>query len=90
MEFGADILPSNAYKNITFEIIQAYDEDFSLVDCIKSSHACSKSSDCTSRHLWQELSKELKGILQNMTLQELIERGRNSNIGAAEWVEYVI
>lgn len=72
-----------------FEIIQAFDEDFSLLDCIKSSDACPKTPDCTSRHLWEEMSNELKHILQNMTLQELIDRGKKDS-GAAEWAEYII
>ena len=73
-----------------FEIIQAFDEDFSLLDCIKSSDSCPKSPDCTSRYLWEEMSNELKHILQNMTLQELIERGKNNNTGARAWAEYII
>jgi Rrf2 family protein len=59
-----------------FEIIQAYDEDFSLLDCIKSSDSCPQSTDCPSRYLWKELSDTLRDTLQTMTLQELVDKGK--------------
>ncbi len=60
------------------EVIQAYDEDFSLLECIKSPNSCPQSSVCTSRYLWKELSDLLKNRLQNTTLKELIERDKGS------------
>jgi len=73
-----------------FEIMRAYDEDFSLVDCVKSIDACPKSPDCTSRYLWKDLSDVLKDTLQNMTLQELMEREKKKDTGANGWREYII
>jgi Rrf2 family protein len=73
-----------------FEIIQAFDEDFSLLDCIKDSDSCPKSTDCATRNLWEEMSNELKNILQNKTLQELIEKGKHNDTGARAWAEYII
>ncbi len=57
-----------------YEIIQAYDEDFSLVGCVKSADACPKSPGCTSRYLWKDLSDVLKDTLENVSLQKLMER----------------
>jgi Rrf2 family protein len=59
-----------------FEIIQAYNEDFSLLECIKDADSCPQSLDCPSRSLWKELSDELRSTLQGTTLQELIKKGR--------------
>jgi Rrf2 family protein len=59
-----------------FEIIRAYDEDFSLLDCIKSADSCPQSTDCPGRYLWKELSDTLRNTLQTMTLQKLVERGK--------------
>jgi Rrf2 family iron-sulfur cluster assembly transcriptional regulator len=73
-----------------FEIIQAFDEDFSLLDCIKSTNSCSRSRDCTSRYLWKDLSDLLKKRLQDMTLKELMEKKNNQNAGAMGWAEYTI
>jgi len=73
-----------------FEIMQAYDEDFSLVDCIKSADTCPKSPDCTSRYLWKDLSDVLRDTLQNMSLRELIEREKKKDAGATGCREYII
>ena len=73
-----------------FEIMQAFDEDFSLVGCVKSADACSKSPNCTSRYLWKDLSDVLKDTLQNMTLQELMEKEKRKDIRASGWKEYII
>lgn len=55
-------------------ITQAYDEDFSLLDCVKTPNSCPQRSRCPSRYLWQELSESVKNFLQNMTLEDLIAR----------------
>jgi Rrf2 family protein len=73
-----------------FEIIQAFDEDFSLMDCIKSTNSCPRSPDCTTRYLWKELSDGLKKTLQDMTLKELINGKKNKDTGAMGWIEYTI
>ena len=73
-----------------FEIIQAFDEDFSLLDCIKSANSCSRSPDCTTRYLWKDLSDMLKTRLQDMTLKELMEKKNNQDSGTMGWTEYTI
>ena len=73
---GGYLIDINPEELHLFEIVQAFDEDFSLLDCIKSSDACPKTLDCTSRYLWRELSDTLRVTLQTMTLQELIEKGK--------------
>jgi Rrf2 family protein len=73
-----------------FEIIRAFDEDFSLLDCIKSTNSCPRSPDCTTRYLWKDLSDVLKKTLQDMTLKQLMERKDKQDMGGNGWVEYII
>jgi Rrf2 family protein len=73
-----------------FEIIQAFDEDFSLLDCVKRSNSCPRSPDCTTRYLWKDLSDVLKKTLQDMTLKQLMERKNKQDMGGHGWVEYII
>jgi Rrf2 family protein len=73
-----------------FDIIKAFDEDFSLLDCIKSADLCSRSPDCTTRYLWKDLSDVLKNTLQGMTLKKLITRKDSKNTGQTAWTEYII
>ena len=73
-----------------FEIIRAFDEDFSLLDCIKSTNSCPRSPDCTTRYLWKDLSDVLKKTLQDMTLKQLMERKNKQDTGGNGWAEYII
>jgi len=73
-----------------FEIIRAFDEDFSLLDCIKSTNSCPRSPNCTTRYLWKDLSDVLKKTLQDMTLKQLMERKNKQDMGGNGWVEYII
>ena len=73
-----------------FEIIRAFDEDFSLLDCIKSTNSCPRSPDCTTRYLWKAMSDVLKKTLQDMTLKQLMERKNKQDMGGNGWVEYII
>jgi Rrf2 family iron-sulfur cluster assembly transcriptional regulator len=72
------------------EIIQALDEDFSLLDCIKTSNSCPQSTDCTTRFLWKALSDVLKKTVDDMTLKELMTRKNKQDEGAKGWIEYTI
>jgi Rrf2 family protein len=73
-----------------FEIIRAFGEDFSLLDCIKSTNSCPRSPDCTTRYLWKAMSDVLKKTLQDMTLKQLMERKNKRDMGGNGWVEYII
>lgn len=87
---GGYILNVRPGETTIFEVIRAYNEDFSLLDCIKSADSCSRSPACASRYLWKELSDTLRNILQGMTLQQLIENGNKKDTGETGGEEYVI
>jgi Rrf2 family iron-sulfur cluster assembly transcriptional regulator len=73
-----------------FDIIQAFEEDFSLLDCIKSANSCPRSPDCTTRYLWKAMSDVLQNTLQGMTLKELITRKNKQDTRETAWAEYII
>jgi Rrf2 family protein len=87
---GGYILKARPGETTIFEIIQAFHEDFSLLDCVKSSDSCPRSPDCTTRYLWKDLSDVLKKTLQDMTLKALMERKNKQDRGGNGWVEYII
>jgi Rrf2 family cysteine metabolism transcriptional repressor len=87
---GGYILKARPDETTIFEIIQAFDEDFSLLDCVKSSNSCSRSPGCTTRYLWKDLSDVIQKTLQHMTLKELVERKNKQDTGGNGWIEYII
>jgi Rrf2 family protein len=87
---GGYILKAKPEEITIAEIVQAFNEDFSLLDCIKSENSCPRSPDCTTRFLWKELSDTLRHSLQSITLGGLIERGAKKDTGDTGWIEYII
>ena len=48
------------------------------VECVEDDSYCSKTSDCITREVWSEIQKAVMSILQSYTLQDLINKAKNS------------
>ncbi len=48
------------------------------VDCIEEkSHDCCRSSECVTREVWQKLYNAINSVVDNITLQDLVNRKRS-------------
>jgi Rrf2 family protein len=77
---GGYVLNVNPAETDLYKIVNAMNEDFSLLDCVNCSDACPKSNDCISRELWIGLSRVLRSALKKMTLKGLIAKKGNSSL----------
>jgi len=59
------------------EIIQALEGSLILAECISTPAACNRINFCSTRALWEELSKKMSDILGGVTLQDLVEKNKN-------------
>ena len=57
----------------TLEVFQAMEGQSTLVECINSPAACSRSSSCLSRHLWCSMKQAMERVLINTSLQDLLD-----------------
>jgi Rrf2 family cysteine metabolism transcriptional repressor len=48
------------------------------VECVENESYCTKTSDCITRQVWSEIQKAVMSILESYTLQDLIDRAKNS------------
>ena len=55
-----------------FDIIDALNEDISLVPCVENPHICSRADNCPTRPTWVKMKKELEKITSSISLEELI------------------
>jgi len=60
-------------KITLLEIISAVEGSNFLVECIKHSDLCSRSAACPTRQVWRKVSAAIEEVLQNMTLQQLLD-----------------
>jgi Rrf2 family protein len=43
------------------------------VECVDHQEACENGTDCITRKLWTQLNEAIFGVLENQTLQDLVE-----------------
>jgi len=44
------------------------------VECVDDPRICSRSSFCVTRDVWAELKRAMLGVLDSVTLKDLVER----------------
>jgi Rrf2 family protein len=54
------------------ETIRVLEGDLNLVDCVKDSSFCKRSSICATRVIWSELVDKISSYLDSLTLQDLV------------------
>src|SRR4030042_1909197 len=70
------------------EVIGLLEGSIAAVDCVSDPKACSRSELCVTRHLWTELKKAMDGVLESVTLQDLVERQKGKE-QSAEKMYYI-
>lgn len=56
------------------EVIQLLEGSIALVECIDRPETCERSGFCATRDIWDEMGKAMSGVLESITLQDLVER----------------
>jgi Rrf2 family transcriptional regulator, cysteine metabolism repressor len=61
------------------EIIQLLEGSIAPVECVDNPKLCSRSGLCVTRDVWDEVKKAIDGVLEGMTLQNMVERQERKN-----------
>ena len=62
---------SRSPKEITIgEIVRALEDDMEIIECVKQDGKC---KCCPSRAVWKKLYDGINGVLDSMTLQQMID-----------------
>ena len=56
------------------EVIQLLEGSTAPVECVSNPEACNRSESCVTRDIWSELKRVMDGVLESVTLQDLVER----------------
>ena len=48
------------------------------VECVENESYCTRTNDCVARQIWAELHKSVMGVLQSITLQNLVDRAKHN------------
>ncbi|MFH1381434.1 MAG: Rrf2 family transcriptional regulator [Chloroflexota bacterium] len=55
------------------DVIQLLDGSICPAECSENPEACSRSSACATRDLWEMVNKAITGVLETTTLNDLVE-----------------
>jgi Rrf2 family protein len=58
------------------EVIQLLEGSIAPVECVVNPEVCSRSRLCVTRDIWSEIKEAMNGVLESITLQDLVERHR--------------
>ena len=70
------------------EIVEVLEGPICLVDCVKEPGTCAKSSGCTTRDIWTELSDKIEEVLAGYTLEDIVqlEGAKSGNEGTMYYI----
>lgn len=58
------------------QVIQVLEGSMSLVDCVDDIDLCNRARFCVTRDVWRDVGRAINGVLEQMTLEEMVERQR--------------
>jgi Rrf2 family protein len=56
------------------DIIQILEGSIAPVECLNNPGICKRSERCVTRDVWSELKEAMAGVLESVTLEDLVER----------------
>lgn len=66
------------------EVIQVLEGSMAPVECVDDSNVCTRADICVVRDIWSETKKAMTGVLESITLQDMVERQREKHKLEAE------
>src|SRR5690554_7189847 len=74
------ILARPAEEITLFDIYQAFEPPFHLVDCLAPNYLCAKEKVCSAKHFWQGLNKVIIDYFKSFTLDRKSTRLNSSHV----------
>ena len=56
------------------EVVQLLEGKINPVECVTNTESCPHHDLCATRLIWSEMKKAIDGVLESMTLQDLVEQ----------------
>ncbi len=63
------------------EVIQVMEGPITPVECVGNPGVCTRAPSCAARDVWTDLAKAMYGVLESVTLQDLVERQEKKRSG---------
>ena len=75
--YGGVSLGKPPQEIVLSEVIQVLEGSITLVECVDDPNVCSRADICATRDVWTDVKKAMAGVLESVTLQDLVERQKD-------------
>ena len=72
--YGGVSLGKPPQEIVLSEVIQILEGSITPVECVDDPNVCSRADICATRDVWTDVKKAMAGVLESVTLQDLVER----------------
>jgi Rrf2 family cysteine metabolism transcriptional repressor len=59
------------------DVFDVFEGPVVTVECVANENYCVRAADCIARQVWSEVQRSIKNVLQTMTLQDALDKGRD-------------
>jgi Rrf2 family protein len=63
-----------------FHCLEGY---VTTAECVENAGYCQRAADCAARNIWAKVHRAIEGVLQSVTLQDLVDQAKES--GASDY-----
>lgn len=74
---GGYVLAKPANQIKLSDIFNALEGPVTTVECLENEKYCTRIADCVTRQVWAEVQQAIMGVLQSITLQDLVDRTKD-------------
>jgi Rrf2 family cysteine metabolism transcriptional repressor len=75
--YGGVSLGRPPQEIVLSEVIQVLEGSVTPVECVDDPNVCSRADICVTRDVWTDVKKAMIGVLESVTLQDLVERQKD-------------
>ncbi|WP_407926367.1 RrF2 family transcriptional regulator [Gehongia tenuis] len=79
---GGYVLAADPAEITVGSVIRALEGATCMVECTDEDGRCAKADHCPARLVWQRIQASIDGVMDSMTLQDMLEDYKNLNADA--------
>jgi Rrf2 family protein len=72
------------------EVIQLLEGSMAPVECVDDINYCPRYESCVTREIWVDLKQAMTGVLDNITLKDLVDRQKQKIVEVPDSMMYYI
>jgi Rrf2 family protein len=60
------------------DVFHCLEGTVSTVECVENKDYCRRAANCAARQVWAKVQEAIEGILQSITLQDVVDKAKGS------------